>query len=495
MPAKMIRQCFSITGLLTMLTLGNIVQAETDAGLSQSHPLSKRWASDSNVTARANTKFGIGYEVWWKTIAEWQTPEAQPMLGNYSSLDTHVIEQHAEWLCGAGVDFIFADLSNSLTEIALSAVDKLFQVYSQLDSHPQVAFLLGTGTNGTLDQKADLIKNRYLTNATYKDISFQYQGNPLLVYYTGPTTAPPPLYSSPDFTVRFMGAFQEVTLNSFGAWAWLNRKPIVNGATTNLTNFSMSSFSGWHADPVWHMANLANVSYATSEVINGTQQPGNITSPPFTITAGVLQFNAIGNDFYAESGTNLESARNIFLLKDASTGTVLRSASPPGSTIAFYLRQWNVRSLMGRQVVFEAVNNGYANPANSGWFGFNGLSLVSSEFMSTTSFVSGNENWGGTADDWDAHFRYFGATLVYNMQSVYSYEPDIALVQQWNEFGAPDQFNVEASNDMEPTMVNKLAGVNSDGWGFYYLNLTRDLISQYREGAAFPAVMLDTRYP
>lgn len=76
-----------------------------------------------------------------------------------------------------------------------------------------------------------------------------------------------------------------------------------------------------------------------------------------------------------------------------------------------------------------------------------------------------------------------------------NYEPDVALLLQWNEFGSPDQYGVEASNDMEPTTITKLAGADSDGWGDYYLNLTTELIQQYRLGNLFPSVLLDTRYP
>lgn len=112
--------------------------------------------------------------------------------------------------------------------------------------------------------------------------------------------------------------------------------------------------------------------------------------------------------------------------------------------------------------------------------------------MNSLALPQGNEN--GSLN-WDAHQRYYGATLVYNMNSVFKYEPDIALVQQWNEFGAPDQYSVEASDDMEPTTITDLAGAGSDGWGYYYLNLTTELIRQYRLGNRFPAVTLDTRYP
>ena len=50
------------------------------------------------------------------------------------------------------------------------------------------------------------------------------------------------------------------------------------------------------------------------------------------------------------------------------------------------------------------------------------------------------------------------------------------MIQQWNEFAAPDQYGVEASNDIEPTVAHRLDGPYSDGWGYYYLDLVTKLI-------------------
>ncbi|MFD2078127.1 hypothetical protein SAMN05421678_13119 [Actinopolymorpha cephalotaxi] len=77
----------------------------------------------------------------------------------------------------------------------------------------------------------------------------------------------------------------------------------------------------------------------------------------------------------------------------------------------------------------------------------------------------------------------------------FDYEPEFLTVQQWNEHSRPDQFSVPGSNDIEPTKVTKLAGRDSDGWGYYYLKLVRDLITQYRQGNDFPTPTLDSRYP
>ena len=113
--------------------------------------------------------------------------------------------------------------------------------------------------------------------------------------------------------------------------------------------------------------------------------------------------------------------------------------------------------------------------------------------MTVPASTGGNEFYGAGVN-WDSHDRQYGSRLVYNMQGVYDNQPDIALIQQWNELGAPDQYDVEGSNDMEPTVIINLSEVHSDLRSDYYVNLTTDLVSQYRSGAAFPAVTLDTRY-
>ena len=58
-------------------------------GLPELHSIQSRDGS------RSNTQFGIGYEVWWNTIVNWTSPEAIPTLGQYSSYDPVILEQHA----------------------------------------------------------------------------------------------------------------------------------------------------------------------------------------------------------------------------------------------------------------------------------------------------------------------------------------------------------------------------------------------------------------
>ena len=43
-----------------------------------------------------------------------------------------------------------------------------------------------------------------------------------------------------------------------------------------------------------------------------------------------------------------------------------------------------------------------------------------------------------------------------------------------------DEYNLELSDDIEPTRMNGCAYRGCGGWGYYYMNLTKALISLYR---------------
>jgi hypothetical protein len=115
--------------------------------------------------------------------------------------------------------------------------------------------------------------------------------------------------------------------------------------------------------------------------------------------------------------------------------------------------------------------------------------------MAASVATEGAESGGGAWSNYDAHRRCSGATLVEFMDAAFRYEPELIMIQQWNEFTAPDVYSVEDSDDIEPTIIHRLEGPYSDGWGFYYLDLITRLISQYRHGYRVPQVMLNTLYP
>ena len=60
-------------------------------------------------------------------------------------------------------------------------------------------------------------------------------------------------------------------------------------------------------------------------------------------------------------------------------------------------------------------------------------------------------------------------------------KPRFLFVNQWNEFVPPDQYNANLSNDMEPTIITEKGDARASGWGFEYMNLTREYIRLYHE--------------
>ncbi len=470
--------------------------------------------SDAALQRRKKTLFCTEYETWFvPPIAGgnyWGNAEARPVLGHYSSLDPKVIRQHARWIHDAGFDFIQIDWSNNLgvnwtngnAKGIMGATMRLLAEYTQLKRHPKFVLLLGSD-NGSLAtpqfaQQIHRIEREILAKTEYARLWQHFDGKPLLNIYTGSSFGAPPTYSNPHFTVRFVSAFHEITLNPGGAWSDLDRAAIVNGPATPIFPFQGRSLRPWKAGPGWSLARQPKAGvYATHP--QGVR--GALISAPFTVTDRVITFNYSGVDFwvYADAtrqfpGGKIPGNQTLFVLRDAATGAILRRAFPPGMA-KFTMRQWNVGDLLGRRVIFEAIASPHIGVPYGGSLGFGGLAFTRCEQMVASLAVGGNENGGGAWGDWDAHLRCSGATLVQFLAAAFQYEPQVIMIKQWNEFAAPDQYGVEASNDIEPTVVHRLEGPYSDGWGYYYLDLVTKLIRQYRQGYRVPQVLLDTRYP
>jgi hypothetical protein len=258
------------------------------------------------------------------------------------------------------------------------------------------------------------------------------------------------------------------------------------------TESGPGGLNGWQTGAGWGLVHNAPGTLQAPENVypstKGASAPGTLTSPAFEITGTFLTFYAAGSDKLDNSGT-----ANYFLLKDASTGKVLRREHTPNSADYFVPIMWDVRELAGRKVVFEADNGNTA----TGWMAVCNINQQTAEFsvatmgMAADAVTPGLTGWSS----YQAKPRMSGATLVWYMQEIFAYQPDVMLIQQWNEFGHDDQYDVTRSNDIEPTTMSGKDGPASDGWGTYYLDLVREIIGQYRQGAAYPSVRLDTRYP
>jgi hypothetical protein len=104
--------------------------------------------------------------------------------------------------------------------------------------------------------------------------------------------------------------------------------------------------------------------------------------------------------------------------------------------------------------------------------------------------------------------RDHGVPYLESWKAAFVHRPKFIQVHQWNEFagqetghGMPldywgqgaayvkpavvkqaygDEYNLQLSDDMEPTVLKACAYRGCGGWGYYYYNLTRAIISLYR---------------
>lgn len=90
--------------------------------------------------------------------------------------------------------------------------------------------------------------------------------------------------------------------------------------------------------------------------------------------------------------------------------------------------------------------------------------------------------------------RDHGAPYLESWKVAFETRPKFIQIHQWNEFAGQkegtgsgpkhdiygDEYNLELSDDIEPTELNKCAYRGCGGWGYYYVNLTKVLISRYR---------------
>ncbi len=79
----------------------------------------------------------------------------------------------------------------------------------------------------------------------------------------------------------------------------------------------------------------------------------------------------------------------------------------------------------------------------------------------------------------EAGGKNYGLTYRTQWRVADRYRPRFLFLCQWNEFEPPDQYNVNLSNDMEPTLLTEKDSTRPSGWGFFYLDLTRREIQRY----------------
>lgn len=104
---------------------------------------------------------------------------------------------------------------------------------------------------------------------------------------------------------------------------------------------------------------------------------------------------------------------------------------------------------------------------------------------------AGNKGWL----DPKATGRDHGAPYIESWKVAFENRPRFIQIHQWNEFagaadghgGGPnhdvygDEYSLELSDDIEPTKLDGCGYRGCGGWGYYYVNLTKALISLYRK--------------
>jgi len=104
--------------------------------------------------------------------------------------------------------------------------------------------------------------------------------------------------------------------------------------------------------------------------------------------------------------------------------------------------------------------------------------------------------------------RRGGATYLEEFKTALQHRPRFLLLNQWNEFAGQaegtgygpnkdqyvDTYNVELSDDIEPTSLTACSYRGCGGWGFYYQNLTRALVEIYH-GLAPETTLLSIAHP
>jgi hypothetical protein len=137
-------------------------------------------------------------------------------------------------------------------------------------------------------------------------------------------------------------------------------------------------------------------------------------------------------------------------------------------------------------------------------------------FAFTDALLAARKGWL----DPKAVGRDHGAPYIESWKVAFANRPRVIQIHQWNEFSGQtqgmgpgikqdiygDEYNLELSDDLEPTKLDKCGYRGCGGWGYYYMNLTKALISLYRNetpditvlalsGPAVPAIVKNDRLP
>ena len=188
------------------------------------------------VTQHPGTLIGLQYESWFTPHNEggYETTEAIPILGKYSSYDVKVIRRQEQWFEDMGVDWLLLDWSNMLwmkpdweehreaTHELEETTELLFKTYRQLEKEgkhpPKLVIMIGLQNGPPIPHAMERLngiiswtKQAFLDKPEYKDQWLYYHGKPLLTILDNVGLSCSEIAKqtdgmvAPDWTVRYMG--------------------------------------------------------------------------------------------------------------------------------------------------------------------------------------------------------------------------------------------------------------------------------------------------
>ena len=212
--------------------------------------------NQSGLVGSDNTNsslIGIQYEPWFYGPQSWNTAEAIPLLGRYTTSEAIVSKHFAEFQ-KLGIDWLLIDWSNMLWtnpnwELHMGETKRLEEKTAILFSTalrlhregkyaPRFVFMLGLQNGPAIPHAAQRLngiltwlKANYLDRPEYKDLWLYYNGKPLLtILYVVPDPCaqlPKDLAASPlrseGWTVRWMATqLQDEHGERCGMWSWMD---------------------------------------------------------------------------------------------------------------------------------------------------------------------------------------------------------------------------------------------------------------------------------
>ncbi len=205
--------------------------------------------------ATQQSLIGMQYENWFTPHnATWDTAEAIPTLGKYSSYDPAILRKHFALFQSLGIDWLLIDWSNMLwskppweahqggTRELEETVAVMFKTAAELERQgkyaPKMVFMLGLQNGGPVPDGMKRmngiiawIKANYLDKPEYKNLWLRYEGKPLMtvLYFPSDPCAQIKLelqkstLQASDWTVRWMASqLQYNHAESCGMWSWMD---------------------------------------------------------------------------------------------------------------------------------------------------------------------------------------------------------------------------------------------------------------------------------